>query len=80
MKTRLHAFLRGTFLALLASIVTGLALGMTRVHAAPSVTPWEPLFKGIDLMRWTVPQGKVDMNSHRSWLNPLDWSAIVWTP
>lgn len=36
--------------------------------------------EGIALMRWTVPQGRVDMNSHRSWLNPLDWSAIVWTP
>lgn len=36
--------------------------------------------RGVDLMRWNLAQGKVDMNSHRSWLNPLDWSAIVWTP
>lgn len=41
------------FLALLASMLTGFALGEIRVQAAPSVTPWEPLFKGIDLMRGT---------------------------
>jgi len=36
--------------------------------------------RGIDLMRWTVPQGVMDMNSGRNWLNPLDASAIVWMP
>jgi hypothetical protein len=36
--------------------------------------------RGIDLTRWKLPQGIMDMNSHRNWLNPLDGSAIVWMP
>lgn len=41
------------FVALLTSFFMGLVLGMSHAQAAPSVTAWEPLFKGIDLMRGT---------------------------
>lgn len=33
----------------------------------------------MQLRRWDLQQGKLQMNETRS-INPLSWSAIVWTP
>lgn len=78
----LALFLRGGRLALATVHVPWWAHGKAAdvLHATLGASQRASAGTFMPLRRWNVAGGYVDMNQRRSLLNPLAWSAIVWTP